>query len=1166
MGTHQGGSRTGGWSNIPPGLSSSGLALQDSSSPRHPPSMGGGSIYASRPPPRFVSPSNVGTHQSELHTRSWGPTTSSNDDLTPQGISWGPTISSNYDLASPGPWYSSDYQLSRPSRANIEYSPDYQLSRPSRANIAYSPGYQSSPPSRANIQPGFEDGTATQLPFSELGVDGPVSSTVHNETRLRDYPSRRFSNETQLQDSISRPSALHTGHSAYNSQRSRTLGARVPTIPSGLMRDQHAQGVPDAVPQTDSQRGCPEVIPGESVADGWALYESPFSSLAPIVGGRISGGGGISDEELTPHPQQPGHQIFQASLGLEPPETNEPPIRMPLGVALERCPNLDTKYKPLIPSMPPGTALERDSGPDTKHNEPLMHSALPGIAPEGHLEPDTRHSTQRSSEELGSLSREWGHQHLDRLPTVRRAFIEKALTVYRAPHSSNCALFQVFWELESFVQEELSPEQRISQVITLTGSEKDAQATTCKDYICTNWPRTGPVLLDAIESALTLECSELVTITRAAEELEVTVSLHGKKGINTPEEGHPPAVIKARGLLQNRADIAAALAWLSATLRISKNKGLAYSNPILSHHVGDSDNTLTFDLRLCELSPVDSKDNMCWHPLFNHGVIVNGFPIRDRKQGMGLDVSVEVMETLAGVIFPVEYNGGLVLKGLSTILVPTKRLGADGAVQWHLIVPSDHSPTSGKLIEKTCPGWLKVKDANELRGQKSPQRAFLGWCRSAKIVLGTKNASYDKVDWSATSRKPKKFHLSGFSLGLSVTGLGIIGGNASANFAVRKSQHYFLDIERDLRERHKPMMLYDRSERRAWLVPTLSVLLHMAHKLVHHHGDQVFTKDGVQTELPYAEAIGDGGQAAYEAILSSMDLIIGVQSPPNPYRFRDLLLRLHVGIDRALEKTIDLMSEHEHGSTNVCGFEFMDVAIGEAPFRFNELPVQKSSGDWTRIAQDTSSLVLFCSGIGEAILPNSNSNTLCAGWETLPCGRDYLAASVPCIKYLLRRQGGRQNHGQLADGLRWDRAGLMFEDCNRGFNSARCSHLQKLVKAADLVEPTNNPESPDDLVEDGAVIFGAVTKSIKLSTEPKMATMLGFRREHRRSLFTHSKDRTAEGTVIAGTGCPELKITPSPALLRGYQGGCNTILATAPEAQVSVGTEKNVFHPTTSCE
>jgi hypothetical protein len=74
----------------------------------------------------------------------------------------------------------------------------------------------------------------------------------------------------------------------------------------------------------------------------------------------------------------------------------------------------------------------------------------------------------------------------------------------------------------------------------------------------------------------------------------------------------------------------------------------------------------------------------CWHTLFSHGVIAKGFSAAPRKEGKGLEISFADMAMLGKSISFVKYDGGLVVEGLRSLLIPVTELPEDGTLQWHL--------------------------------------------------------------------------------------------------------------------------------------------------------------------------------------------------------------------------------------------------------------------------------------------------------------------------------------------------------------------------------------------------------------------------------------------------------------------------------------------------
>ena len=85
-------------------------------------------------------------------------------------------------------------------------------------------------------------------------------------------------------------------------------------------------------------------------------------------------------------------------------------------------------------------------------------------------------------------------------------------------------------------------------------------------------------------------------------------------------------------------------------------------------------------------------------------------------------------------------------------------------------------------------------------------------------------------------------------------------------------------------------VLYDPDEKRAWMVPVICVLYHMAHLRI--------MMNGHNTYLPYVESSWDGASAAYKAIMSNRQITIGPQDSRNPYLLSDLVEELWVNLQQ----------------------------------------------------------------------------------------------------------------------------------------------------------------------------------------------------------------------------------------------------------------------------
>jgi hypothetical protein len=65
--------------------------------------------------------------------------------------------------------------------------------------------------------------------------------------------------------------------------------------------------------------------------------------------------------------------------------------------------------------------------------------------------------------------------------------------------------FLAKWDVMGFMRSQYSKLPSVASIMVLTGSALYAQATTCGDYVRTNWPMTGSIVLDLIDKALESE-------------------------------------------------------------------------------------------------------------------------------------------------------------------------------------------------------------------------------------------------------------------------------------------------------------------------------------------------------------------------------------------------------------------------------------------------------------------------------------------------------------------------------------------------------------------------------------------------------------------------------------------------------------------------------------
>ena len=375
------------------------------------------------------------------------------------------------------------------------------------------------------------------------------------------------------------------------------------------------------------------------------------------------------------------------------------------------------------------------------------------------------------------------------------------------------------WDALTFLEDQFCdpdiPNTALGPIVTISGSAQHAQATTCSEYIQQNWPAHGSRVLDALQNALqspsrTSESRLLVPSSYA--ELEFNVA-QGKVRLN----------IKAK-TSEVIVDIVQQLAWMGAALRTSTDGRVEYCEPKLTEVPQAEEIEPVIINFTFHVKSIGENDQSCWFPLFKSLVIAHRFPTADRSYcDVGLEIPLDIMAALGGARHAVDFEGGLVLKGYSTLFVPIGR--HEDSVQWHLICAKDEDRIAYREASAQYPNraLLEDLDHDELR----TTRAFLGWCKEAQVHLATADADYESIDWSKAKEASPSLRLTGGSLGVSKlisAQLNFVLGAKDGTFHYSQPELFQKIIDRAER---LPILLYDQKDRRAWLVPALPVILHI---------------------------------------------------------------------------------------------------------------------------------------------------------------------------------------------------------------------------------------------------------------------------------------------------------------------------------------------------
>ena len=595
-------------------------------------------------------------------------------------------------------------------------------------------------------------------------------------------------------------------------------------------------------------------------------------------------------------------------------------------------------------------------------------------------------------------------------------------------------------------------------MLTVTGDQGRAYAASCEEYLEWRWPKHGLLTLATIEAYILSGWPGRQTYQNILPDydMEITSDTEGKQAI---EQG---PIIRLTGSAKLTAETVQQLAWLSAVFREHR------ANELCSSIVNTTEILPgLFELLTLELQRIQDDRAPCWHDLFVNGIVAYGFPIPARLlEGQeGIELPFHVMTKLAGIIYPVEYDGGVVLQGFSSLLSPS--ILQEDSVQWHYVA-SKQSHTY--LPTSSVAEFSRVKgvDFEHL----TRRRTFLGYCRIIEISLGTAIPDYEQLDYSPASNDRRGIELAFRSLSAGTSGMSMINANANASITFPRSMisttriDHYEDILGMCRE--TPVLLYDaeRGEQRGWLVPMLSVILHMAHIW------QLWARKvnmNLENSIPHAVLHWDGGQASFDVFLQNSGMLLyKTLVEKADYRLKDLVIRLWRQLNSRIEEQ-KLVRTKTPGalileSKRLRGWEIMEI-VKLNPIANLKMQEIHSDCSWNRLSEEV--LVLFCQGLGDVMKPSTEC-TICPTWNPVPRGCDYLTASVQCLEWLSKKQGAKQSCTQFTDQLCWQPVdSVLFADCDHADGTGCGSKAQHLVQ-----RKKHETGSSVHLERMGAVIFG----------------------------------------------------------------------------------------------
>jgi hypothetical protein len=307
----------------------------------------------------------------------------------------------------------------------------------------------------------------------------------------------------------------------------------------------------------------------------------------------------------------------------------------------------------------------------------------------------------------------------------------------------------------------------------------------------------------------------------------------------------------------------------------------------------------------------------------------------------------------------------------------------------------------------------------------------------------------------------------------------------------------------------QPVIFYDTSSSRAWLIDGVSALLHLVRTSLHADANDpesayewVFNSNQLQEE----DWSGHGGRPAAMNTLKNWNNLnqilyvvskrivsgqIIVEYSTLEMRVMKILHSLEILIDRqvrmASQDCITMPQALPSLRSSIVGFDTLDILHPLGPIlpRIHQGRTMPGYG-WRDIDPDIGITTIFGDGFGDLIRPKAGSD-VCELWKTVPSGADYLYASLSTLKMLhetrLTRLWPGLGHGEVTEKIVWLGPSHPFARCQcssapscqsgptcqvnpvQYLMSKRLRSLRSIPRSMPLVDLTK-------IKAQGAVVFG----------------------------------------------------------------------------------------------
>ena len=528
--------------------------------------------------------------------------------------------------------------------------------------------------------------------------------------------------------------------------------------------------------------------------------------------------------------------------------------------------------------------------------------------------------------------------------------------------------------------------------------------------------------------------------------------------------------IRAEGPQKYLDNLLQQLQWLSACFQTGRQGKVSTSiSELQKTDVG---------LQVTMNPPEAVSEQSCWHSLLPGITIAAGFPIPARTSDAqkGIELPFYLMIKLAMIWYPLELQGGVILKGYSTALIPMARY--QDAVQWHyMAIEGDGEELTMEQLEEHSNLFVKGYSLEEM----SKMRSFLGLFDDARVVACTKRIKFTNFKPSG-SEFARRFlsmeRAATLTAGFSKLALASVSmkWQLPKEPRVRVVDRQKVHLEALIRGSEKQVtLIYDETAEMGWMIPENCAILYLALCLL----AELMPRSTIFDELPLATADHEWDATKTFNLLKTIKLKEKYGNESDWF-MSDEIKRILIAFQERRESRTDRNNEaftFFENRSKMRAWDVTELIRGELDVQPRvvqvpgtlQVPMSRVR-DWPSIQRDSNTLILCGKDFGE-LIQASSTNKLCAH-RVAPIHHHNgnLLVTVRSIKLATSKCTGRNSMDDpmLGKGLYCHRAerSQLFRPCSTDEHS--CNMLQELSTEPPSAEQRLNlDERPN-----GAVLFG----------------------------------------------------------------------------------------------